>query len=342
LRSLRSQFGGRSGIYGRLDAITTGITSSLTADNTMVGLGAAPEAIETNPLDYDLLFDHVFNAGPHDVPSYALAYSGRRYKTSSGDAAAHLAAAWGALLPAYAAPDSQEGGSGSVFALRPVFNGTQLGCCALLNMYYDPQIMVDALGSFLQAGDADPSLRDQASYRFEVVNVAVQAVSNEALRLYALMNEGDGTSGVAENKDYFLRLLDQADLLLQDQPERMLGFWIENARLAGSDGEEADSMEHNARLIVTMWGDPGSSLNEYAWRMWAGMLSTFYRPRWEKFFAAVEGGLDQAAFTAQIKDWEEQWTKLTVDDVRLSSEPSGGGLEAAEQVFELLAGVTGR
>jgi hypothetical protein len=25
-----------------------------------------------------------------------------------------------------------------------------------------------------------------------------------------------------------------------------------------------------------------------------------------------EGGLDQTAFTAQIKDWEEQWTKLTV------------------------------
>ena len=88
-----------------------------------------------------------------------------------------------------------------------------------------------------------------------------------------------------------------------------------------------------------MWGDRDSSLNEYAYRLWAGLLSTFYKERWIQFFDAVEGGkYEDGAFSENIKTWEEKWTKLTVADVVLESEVSGGGMELAKQAFELVTG----
>lgn len=191
-------FGGRSGIYGMLPNITSGITESLTTSDSMIGLGAAPEAIETNPIDYDLLWDHVYNTDLHDIPTFVDNYASRRYKTSSGAAAVALRSAWSSLrVSALAQTALSQGSIGSVFALRPEFNATQLGCCAQLPVYYDLQDMIDALGSLLEAGSEDEGLEEQGTYRFDVINVAVQVLSNEAMRVYGLMNNAhDIGSGI--------------------------------------------------------------------------------------------------------------------------------------------------
>lgn len=332
-------FGGRSGIYGMPQNITDGITTSLNAPNSMVGIGAAPEAIETNPVDYDFLWDHIYNTDHHNVTSFIQNYASRRYKTDSETASEALHSAWSLLeRSAYSNKVATEGATSSIFILRPVFNATQAGCCAVLDIYYDTRDMIDALRFLLSAGDESDELAEQSTYRFDTINVAVQAVSNEAMRVYHLMNKADG---VRDNMDYFLQLLDLTDELLQDQPERMLGFWIEKARLAASEEGDAqeDFMEWNARTIVTIWGDTGSSLNEYSYRLWAGLLSTFYRKRWEQFFNAVldlEQTFDQDVFTSSIKEWEFEWTQLTTKDVTLPSKPNGNGLELAKKAYELL------
>ena len=38
--------------------------------STLVGVGVAPEAIETGPVSYDLEFDHVYNPERHDIAAY--------------------------------------------------------------------------------------------------------------------------------------------------------------------------------------------------------------------------------------------------------------------------------
>jgi len=259
------------------------VSESFVADNSMVGLGAAPEAIETNPLDYDLLWDHVFRTEQKNIGDYVERYVERRYKGDAGAGelqvsegersespyelwgqcsgttlsrrviwregaperavrkrvkrrasaecifrtlcaehalersipaccysssltpASFVQSAWSLLLrSAYNSTESRglQGAIGSIFAPRPAFNLTQIGCCASLTIYYDAQDVIDALGLLIEAGDKDEGLQEQSSYRFEVINVAVQVLSNEALSLYGLMNEGDGVKGVAENREY--------------------------------------------------------------------------------------------------------------------------------------------
>ena len=49
-------YGGTRGIYGDLNTIATGpVTAKQTPGNTMIGTGMTPEAIEHNPVMYDLM-----------------------------------------------------------------------------------------------------------------------------------------------------------------------------------------------------------------------------------------------------------------------------------------------
>ena len=83
---------------------------------------------------------------------------------------------------------------------------------------------------------------------------------------------------------------------------------IEAARAVGMSGAESDYYERNARNILTTWGDRDQSLNDYANRTWAGLVATYYKPRWELFCDAVleavesDEPFDEAAFTERCKD----------------------------------------
>jgi alpha-N-acetylglucosaminidase len=48
-------FGGRTGLYGRLDAVASAPLQARAQTPYMVGVGMAPEAIENNPVMYELM-----------------------------------------------------------------------------------------------------------------------------------------------------------------------------------------------------------------------------------------------------------------------------------------------
>ena len=53
---LLHNYGGNRGIYGDLDTIATQpVIARLTKGSTMIGTGMTPEAIEQNPVMYDLM-----------------------------------------------------------------------------------------------------------------------------------------------------------------------------------------------------------------------------------------------------------------------------------------------
>jgi alpha-N-acetylglucosaminidase len=92
-----------------------------------------------------------------------------------------------------------------------------------------------------------------------------------------------------------------------------LDKWVADARAWGATPEEKDYYEENARCILSTWGVFGSGLTDYASRSFAGMLSTYYKARWEKFFndviAASEAGkpFDQEAFLRWCESFEWDW-----------------------------------
>lgn len=98
-------YGGRRGLYGNISRITTGpiednpllSSSARAAKSTMVAIGITPEAIEQNPVMYEVLYDMPWRTKSPAPADWTLAYSNRRYGTGSSPST-HASDAWLTLL----------------------------------------------------------------------------------------------------------------------------------------------------------------------------------------------------------------------------------------------------
>ena len=92
-----------------------------------------------------------------------------------------------------------------------------------------------------------------------------------------------------------------------------VGPWIEDARAWGTSEEEKDYYERQARTLLTIWGGP--ILNDYANRMWGGLVKDYYAKRWNLFFEAVIQAVkdgkefDEKAFGEELSKFEHAWTE---------------------------------
>lgn len=117
----------------------------------------------------------------------------------------------------------------------------------------------------------------------------------------------------------------------------MLGTWTASARNWGSTSDEILLLERNARMQVTLWGEPDSSLFDYANHMWSGLIGDFYYARWELFVArvadAVRHGvpLDEQATEHALIALELQWTQQST---AYPTEPVGDLLAVEADLYE--------
>ena len=136
-----------------------------------------------------------------------------------------------------------------------------------------------------------------------------------------------------------LGTFDKLETLLQSQSYFLLGKWIADARSWGATVSEADYFESNARNLLSSWGDRGNLLTDYADRTWAGLVSSYYKPRWEMFFddaeAALEAGVefDQKAFDEKCKDFEYKWWAERPGT--FTAEPVGNSIEIVKTITKI-------
>lgn len=109
------------------------------------------------------------------------------------------------------------------------------------------------------------------------------------------MENGNMKEARAE-KDKTVELLLAVDGILAAHPERNLNDWVELARAAADTPELKDKYEADAKRLVTIWG---GAQEDYAARMWAGLIKDYYIPRLEKHL----DGQDKAA----MAPWKEEW-----------------------------------
>jgi hypothetical protein len=68
------------------------------------------------------------------------------------------------------------------------------------------------------------------------------------------------------------------------------------------------------------------------------LYSSYYLPKWEKFFTAMRkemtGGvkLDYVKFSEDIIKWEDQWISLRAENI--ISSPEGNSLELAKELWQ--------
>lgn len=182
LWSMVHNFGGRMGVDGDAVTLAHEIPETFRRSRHMTGIAAAPEALINGPLVYDLLFDMTWENGPVDVDAYVQKYAQSRY----GGSNEHIAKAWDILLhTAYWKKTIYTQGAGEcVINARPSEVFRSASTWGHKTLEYDQVQFEQALPELLAAFD---EFGDCEAFRYDVVDVAKQVLSNRANLLHEQM-----------------------------------------------------------------------------------------------------------------------------------------------------------
>jgi alpha-N-acetylglucosaminidase len=341
-------FGGRTCLGANLPAIAANAPSLVgrPEGGRLVGLGVFPEAIEQNPVVYDLALDLAWmQAGP-DLAQWLQGYITARYGHDSPQAQE----AWRILLHSVYSQHNPTPGMESPIGARPALTLDRASPWGDFVREYVPRDVWSAWEKLL-AASGDFTRVD--TYRYDLVDVARQGLADLSVPVYAdvaaAYRSGDSRRFEAA-KARFLELMGDVDTLLATRREFLLGRWLADARSWGATPAERDLYERNARLLLTVWGPPGRDayLSDYAGRQWSGLIRGFYQRRWEKFFAFLAAqppgysddqlarvmgrpGNDSSPFYRELADWEYGWCD---EHGAFPSEPTGDSIQAAQRLLE--------
>ena len=305
----------------------------------MVGIGLTMEGIEQNPAMYALMFENVWRDTPIDTDDFLKEYLTLRYGSLGPDDAALRA--WQTIFRSAYENTVNNGGPESIITGRPSF-AQNPGGTTNTNLHYDNADLLQAW-DLLMACTTSPATSCMTSsydgFRYDIVDVTRQALANYAS---VLQQNAFAAFSARSQEDFklasstFLELIDDMEAILSTRKEFLLGRWLSDAREFGISPTEKDLCERNARNLLTLWGNKDCRLKDYACRQWAGMMSGFYRPRWEMFFADVQAALeagvefDQKAFDERCKDWEWDWVN---SHETYPDSPSGDSVQECLRVY---------
>jgi alpha-N-acetylglucosaminidase len=177
-------------------------------------------------------------------------------------------------------------------------------------------------------------------FQYDLVDVTRQVLANYAAPLQQKWVKAYEDKDLAAFKKYsnqYIELIDDLDKLLATRKDFLLGRWIADARRCGTIDAEKALYERNARDLITLWGDVNSPLHEYSCRQWSGLMTDFYKVRWQKFFEAttlaLETGktMDVAVFDKEISKWEWEWVNIQKN---FPTEPTGNSVQVAKLLYK--------
>lgn len=301
--------------------------------SALQGIAYLPEGTGGNPVAYELFTELAWRSAPLDHASWFAAYAERRY----GGADPHAAKAWELLRtgPYSTASGSWSESQDSLFTARPALTARTAASWSPSAMRYDAATVQQALTELLQVA---PELRNSDAYRFDLVDVARQALANRSRTLLPQIKAAYDAKDLAlfrqrstEWKDD-LGLLDR---LLATDTRFLLGPWLEDAKAWGGTESERATAEFDARSVLTTWGHRSGSesggLRDYANREWSGLVSDFYAPRWTLYLDALDAALVSGQPPAAI-DWFARDNAWNLERTSYPVKPQGDPVALARTV----------
>jgi len=310
-------FGGRTAPAGNLEFYLNGHLNALQSPNKgrMVGIGTAPEGVENNEVVYELIFDAPWHSEKRDIRQRLKDYSLSRY----GAYPSEMEKFWdGMLETSYSFSTSQ-----GIYRIQrqPYF---------MRGGRYDlTQEHFAAIESFIAASASlagNPEyMKDLALwaglYAFGKADLIADAIE-------CCYKKGDVKTADSLRVRFRDAML-AADRFLESNPLTRMERWIGFARNFATSADESERYETNARRIVTTWG-PGrehDSLNDYACKIWSGLIRDYYLPRCEHYFDSRAKG-EKFDFDAWEYRYAEQMRGVS------SSEPYKDLVKAAKCFVE--------
>lgn len=308
-----TNYGERPGLFGKLqryaDEPYRAANGPLGA--YLHGVGIMPEGINNNPVAYDLMLEVPWHHEHLDVAQWIKEYTLYRY----GKTDPNILRAWQLFLQTiYASPQGyQEGPPENILCARPALEIQSVSTWGTLHKNYDIARYAQAVKLFDAAA---PSFRGSETYTIDRINFTRQLLANTADTVFAhwadAYRQKDHAAFDAESH-HFIALEDTLDSLLDSHPYYRLSTWERQAVAAGRTPGEKRNNLHNALMLITYWGADDrkeDNLHEYAYKEWAGMMRSFYKKRWEMYFAYLRHRLNgDAVPEPDFFSWERAWVE---------------------------------
>lgn len=326
-------FGGNTMLAGNVEEVGVRIDRTYAAGGSnFSGLGSTLEALDVNPLMYELVFEKAWDGPGPARGNWMDGWADRRF----GNPSAVTRKAWKILSETvYAHPAKL--GQGTLTNARPSLAGNGSGNWTDPAIGYNNDDLFEAWALLLRKKSG------RQSYAYDIVNIGRQALGNYfgALRdsFTLAYRQRDAVAARTTGKR-MLELLADLDTLLGTNRHFLAGKWISDARAMGHNEAEKNYFEQNARSIITIWGIADNSLNDYANRSWAGLMKSFYAARWEHFINNVINCLtagtefEEKAFYKTITAFEDEWTRRRAP---LQREPEGDACLISTTLLEKYA-----
>ncbi len=304
-------FGGRSGLHGRLETTMDGYFQALANNNNCQGIGATPEGTETNPILYDMLFELPW-MDPATRPTadeWLEDYAYARYGIENDTA---LAALQNLKKSVWNCEVNQQGTSEAVILARPDWTIGSVSSWSTAAIYWDTQDVRLAADQLISIADlfTNQSADGTINFNYDAIDVVRQAMVDLAAELLPLIN-----AARSNDEEYtrlyqlYLQLMLDLDEMLSYDENFKLERWTSLARniadeVNGTTENDRNWLEWNARTQVTVWSKGNTDLHDYSNRCWAGLIKDFHYKRWEKFFTTKGGSFDGGWFSG----FEYPWT----------------------------------
>jgi len=324
------EFGGRTTLGANLYDYAVRLPAmGARTGSMMAGTAFFSEGLDTNPAAFTLFTEMAWRNEPVDLLEWANDYAMSRY----GSDDPHALRAWQVLIQTvYGSHADGVSGHGerdaapeSLFAAQPSLTAVKASTWAPDQLRYNPERFQEALSELLRAG---PHTRATATYNYDLVDVARQAISNWSRQQLPRIKDAYELHDEAQFHlltNQWLRMMDLEDTLLATNPSFLLGPWLDASTAWAANAEELRRLQFDARSILTTWGDRTASeagLHDYGNKEWAGLISSYYRLRWQLYFEELASSMNEGRAPRQI-DWfqfGERWNRSTK---RFTAHPQG-------------------
>ncbi|OEU88644.1 alpha-N-acetylglucosaminidase [Streptomyces abyssalis] len=304
----------------------------------LVGTAYMPESTHRDPLAFELFSELAWREEAVDRKQWFANYARLRYGGDDEKARGALSALRGTAYEIISADGRPHD---SIFAARPSLDARAGAHYATHNPAFDLADFDAALTALL---DVRESLRGSDAYRYDLADVARQALANRSWlligRLKAAYQQEDAES-FRKISNLWLSLMKLSDEVAGTHRAFLLGPWLAQARnLAGDEAAEQDKLELTARTLITAWADRPAAdkgrLANYANRDWQGLIGDFHEPQWREYLEELEDALADGR-TPKSFDWYEKEEAWTREHKTYPQRPSGDVHRTAQRVHAALA-----